>query len=62
MRKFFLRAPSRSSLLQFRGSDDEKRSKIACGVFVDKDDDEYTDIYDKLMEKAEMEKKSEEPL
>ncbi len=43
-------------------SDDEKRSKIACGVFVDRDDDEYTDTYGKLMEKARMEKKGEEPL
>lgn len=38
-------------------SKDEKIDKIVCGVFVDKDDAEYTDTYSKLIDKVKTVKK-----
>lgn len=38
-------------------SKDEKVDKIVCGVFVDKDDEEYTDTYSKLIDKVKIVKK-----
>ena len=48
---------------KFQGlSDDDKKGKIVCGVFADIEEDEYTDTYDRIVEKAKMERKGEEPL
>lgn len=43
-------------------SEHERKDKIVFGVFVDREDDEYTDVYASLIEKAKKEIKSEEPL
>ena len=40
----------------------EREGKIACGVFVDRRETEYTEAYALLTEKAEAEKKGEETL
>ena len=42
--------------------EDEKEDKIVCGIFVDKDEDEYTDIYAQLIQQAKKEIKKEDAL
>ena len=39
-----------------------RKEKIVCGVFADRKDDEYNDIYGTLMEKAKTEQEGEESL
>lgn len=43
-------------------SEDDKENKIVCGIFVDKDDAEYTALYDKLIQQAKKEIKTEDAL
>lgn len=40
----------------------ERENRIACGVFVDRDAEEYTERYARLIEKAKAEARDEEPL
>jgi 2-oxoglutarate ferredoxin oxidoreductase subunit beta len=42
--------------------EDSRKEKIVCGVFADRKDDEYNDIYNTLMEKAKTEQEGEESL
>jgi len=43
-------------------TEEERRGKIVCGVFADREDREYTEVYAGLIEKAQRERRDEEPL